>query len=167
MLRYVERATGAWIECPVGTAASEKAVPPKTLVQEVASDKTGVRIFVCHSDERLDYERGERKKAMQRVREQLEGLAQRVARGKLKAPEKIGAAASRILERNHGYRYHDWELRDGQFRFFDHPVHLKQEKAPEGKYIIRSEEEDLSPLKRSPSIKSSAKSSGPSPGSRM
>jgi len=146
VLRYVERATGAWIECPMGIAASGKAEPSKTLVQEVASDRTGVRIFVCHSDERLEYERGERQKAMQRVGEQLEALAQRVAQGKLKAPEKIGAAASRVLGRNHGYRYYDWGLKDGQFHFFNHPVHLKQEEALEGKYIIQSEEENLSPV---------------------
>jgi len=29
---------------------------------------------VVHSDERLDYERGEREKSMQRVREKLEAL---------------------------------------------------------------------------------------------
>jgi len=146
VLRYVERATGPWLECPPGIAASEKAQPPKTLVQEVASEKAGVRIFVVHSDERLDYERGEREKSMQRVREQLENLKQRVSQGKLKAPEKIGAAASRILARNHGSRYYDWELKDGQFHYFEHPINLKQERAVEGKYLIQSEEKELSAL---------------------
>lgn len=64
VLRYAERATGTWIECPVGIAASEKAVPPRTLSKEVASERTGVVVFACHSDERVDYERGEREKAM-------------------------------------------------------------------------------------------------------
>jgi aryl-alcohol dehydrogenase-like predicted oxidoreductase len=45
-----------------------------------------VRVFVTHSDERLDYERGEREKAMQKVQEQLEALKQRMDKGKLKAP---------------------------------------------------------------------------------
>ncbi len=146
VLRYVERATGSWLECPPGIAASEKAQAPKTLVQEVASEKPGVRIFVVHSDERLDYERGEREKSMQRVREQLDNLERRVAQGKLKAAEKIGAAASRILGRNHGYRYYDWELKDGRFHYFEHPVNLKQEQALEGKYLIQSEEKELSAL---------------------
>src|SRR5512143_567029 len=119
VLRYIERATGPWLECPPGIAASEQAQPPKTLVQEVASDKAGVRIFVVHSDERMDYERTEREKSMGRVREQLEKLNKRIAKGKLKAPEKIGAAASRILARNHGTRYYDWELKDGAFRYFE------------------------------------------------
>lgn len=146
VLRYVERATGPWQECPPGIAASERAQPPRTLVQEVASEKAGVRIFVVHSDERMDYERTEREKSMGRVREQLEKLTQRIAKGKLKAPEKIGAAASRILARNHGTRYYDWELKDGQFRYFEHPVHFKQEQMLEGKYLIQSEEKNLSSL---------------------
>jgi transposase len=127
-------------------AAREKAAVPKTLVQEVASDQAGVRVFVVHSDERLSYERGEREKSMQRVREELEALEQRVAAGKLKAPEKIGAAAASILARHHGTRYYDWKLEDGRFRYFEHPVHLKQEQALEGKYLIQTEEPNLSAL---------------------
>ncbi len=144
--RYIERATGKWLECPAGIAASEKAEPPKTLVQEVASDKPGVRVFVVHSEERLDYERTEREKSMQRVQEQLEALKQRVAQDKLKTSEKIGAAAGRILTHNHGSRYYDWELRNGQFHYFEHPVNLKQEQALEGKYLIQTEEQSLSAI---------------------
>ena len=144
--RYLERATGTWLQCPVGINASEKVAVPRTLVQEVASDKPGVRVFVIHSDERMAYESGQRKKAMQRVKEKLEALQQRVARGKLKAPEKVGAAASRILGQNHGFRYYTWEIKDGQFHYFEHPVNLRQEEALEGKYLIQSEEENLSAL---------------------
>jgi len=49
---YIERATGAWIDCPVGTTASEKSCPPKTQVQEVAPKEPGVRVFVVRSEER-------------------------------------------------------------------------------------------------------------------
>jgi transposase len=144
VMGYLERATAQWQECRAGIAASEKAEVPKTLVQEVASDKPGVRVFVVHSDERMSYERTEREKSMQRVREQLKCLQRRVGAGKLKAAEKIGAAAARILGRNHGIRYYDWELKDGQFRYFEHPVNLKQEQALEGKYLIQTEEPNLS-----------------------
>jgi len=144
--RYLERTTGNWLECPPGIAASERFEPPKTLVQEVSSEKPGVRVFVVHSDERLDYERTEREKSMQRVREQLEALGQRVAQGKIKTAEKIGAAAARILARNHGSRYYDWELKDGQFHYFEHPINLKQEQALEGKYLIQTEELGLSAI---------------------
>jgi len=146
ILGYLEGATGPWLECPAGISAGEKSQVPKTVVQEVASGKPGVRVFVVHSEERLEYERGEREKAMQKVQEELQALEQRVSQGKLKAPEKIGAAASRVLSRHHGFRYYAWALKQGQFHYFEHPENLKQEKALEGKYLIQSEEPNLSPI---------------------
>ena len=106
---YIERATGPWTECPPGIAARELPDPPRTYVQEVPADEPGVRIFVAKSDERTGYERTQRLKAMERVRTQLERLSRRVEQGRLKAPDKIGAAAARILSRSHGSRYYDWE----------------------------------------------------------
>lgn len=146
VLEYVRRATGPWLDCPVGVAARERSAPPKTRVQEVASDQPGVRVFVVQSEERLAYERAEREKAMQRVRTQLERLEKRVADGKLRVPEKIGAAAARILARTHGYRYYDWTLTHGTFQFFEHPVNLAHEQALEGTYLIQTEEPHLSPV---------------------
>jgi transposase len=145
ILRYLQSATGPWWECPAGISAREKSQVAKTLVQEVAPGQAGVRVFVVHSEERLEYERGEREKAMQKVQEELEALEPRVAQGKLKAPEKIGAAASRVLSRHHGFRYYAGELKQGQFHYFEHPENLQQEKALEGKYLIQSEEPNLSP----------------------
>jgi transposase len=147
VLEYLNRATGPWQECPPGIVASEKGEVPKTLVQEVASDTPGVRVFVVHSDERMSYERTEREKSMRRVGEELDSLKKTVAAGKVKAPEKIGATAARILGRHHGYRYYDWEVKDGQFHYFEHPVNFKQEQALEGKYLIQTEEPHLSAVK--------------------
>jgi hypothetical protein len=89
---YIQGATGEWTECPVGITAREKAPPPKTLVQQVASNKPGVRVFVVHSDERAAFERAQRVKAMGRVRTRLEGLEQRIKKGRLKAAEKVVVA---------------------------------------------------------------------------
>jgi len=141
---YIQSATGPWIECPVGITAREKAMPPKTVVQEVASTRPGVRVFVVHSEERAAFERAQRVKAMEGVRTKLELLRQRVATGRLKAPAKIGAVAARILARNHGHRYYGWSCDDGVFRFFEHPVHFTREQAYEGKYVIQTEEPNLS-----------------------
>lgn len=141
---YIQSATGPWIECPVGITARERAIPPKTLVQEVPSRQPGVRVFVVHSEERQAFERTQCLKAMERVRSRLEKLARRVANGRLKAAEKIGAAAARILARNHGHRYYDWRFEQGAFRFFEHPVHFTREQAYQGKYVIQTEEPDLS-----------------------
>ena len=141
---YIQSATGPWIECPVGITASEKKEPPKTLVQEVLSNQPGVRVFVVHSEERLAFEREQRVKAMGRVHTKLAALERRVAGGRLKAAEKIGAAAAAILARNHGHRYYGWSCEDGVFRFFEHPVHFTREQAYEGKYVIQTEEPHLS-----------------------
>src|SRR5712691_4625733 len=143
IFRYLEAAKGPWIDCPVGITASEKAEPPRTQVQEVTSDQAGIRVFVVRSDEREGYERTQRLKTMEQVRGELEGLQRRVEKGKLKAADKIGAAAARVLARNHGHRYYAWEYKDQRFRFFEHPVHLTREQALEGRYLIQTEEKDL------------------------
>ena len=98
---------------PGGITAREKTDPPRTRAQEVPSGVEGLRVIIIDSDERRDYEQAKREKSMERARQTLEKLQARVAAGKLKQPEKIGAAAERILQRNHGYRYFDWKLDGG------------------------------------------------------
>jgi transposase len=143
--RYIQAAAqGPWQECPVGISAQEKATVPRTLVSEVAGEEAGVRVFVVQSEERLAYERAMRQEAMEKTRQALEKLALRVAAGRLKQAEKIGEAAARILSRNHGSRYYGWKLEQGVFHYFEHPVHLGPEKELEGKYVIQTEESDVS-----------------------
>lgn len=141
-----------WQDCPVGITSREKKVkPPRTRVQEVteastaeqAGESTQQRIFIIDSDERRAYEEAKRTQAQERTRVALEKLQQRVAAGRLRSPEQIGAAAGRILQRHHGHRYFDWELRDGAFHFFDHPVNLDREKRLEGKYVVMTSERDF------------------------
>jgi len=143
---YIQEAEkqGQWQDCPVGITAGEQATPPKTRVQEVPGKEPGVRVFVVHSEEREQYERGMRQLSMERARQELEALQQRVEKGDLKEPEKIGAAAARCLRKHHGYRYFDWKLQKGKLDFFEHPVQLKREKAYEGKYVLQTEEAGLS-----------------------
>ena len=143
--RYIEAAAqGRWQECPVGITAREKEKVPRTIVTEVGGEEPGVRVFVVQSEERLAFERAMREAVMEKTRQALEKLAVRVAAGRLKKAQNIGAAAARILSRNHGSRYYDWSLEQGVFRYFEHPVHLPAEKALEGKYVIQTEELDLS-----------------------
>jgi hypothetical protein len=77
-----------------------------------------------------------RVKSMERTRQALEKLQRRIAAGKLKQPEKIGAAAERLLQRSHGYRYYSWEIHQGGFRYFENAAGLGSEKGIEGKYVI-------------------------------
>jgi len=116
------------------------------MVAEVAGEEPGVRVFVVQSEERLAYERAMREAAMEKTRQALDKLAVRVAAGRLRKAEKIGEAAARILSRNHGSRYYGWNLEQGVFRYFEHPVHFEPEKELEGKYVIQTEEWNLSPV---------------------
>ena len=134
-----------WLDCPGGINVQEAKVKQRTRVQEVSCDRAGVRVFVVDSDERRGYEQRQREKAMQRVRVGLEKLQTRVANGRLKDPAKIGAAAQRVLTRNHGHRYYAWEFDDGQLRFKEHPVNLVREKKYEGKYLIQTDQTDMTP----------------------
>lgn len=135
-----------WQDCPVGITAREKAQPPRTRVQEIPDADPHHRVFVVDSDERRAYEQAMREKAMERTRVLLERLRERVAQGRLTAPALIGAAAERVLQKHHGYRYYAWELRDGAFVFFEHPVHLEREKRLEGKYVVATTEETFTAL---------------------
>lgn len=133
-----------WEDCPVGINAQEKKTNrPRTRVQEVDSGDDEQRVFVIDSDERRCYEQSKREQAMERTRVKLESVKQRVAERKLTAAARIGAAAERALRAHHGYRYYAWEIRDGQFVYFEHPVHLEREKRLEGKYVIATGEKDM------------------------
>jgi transposase len=134
-----------WIDCPMGINAREKPNPPRTRVQEVKCDREGVRVFVVDSDERRAYEERQREKAMKRVREALQKVQTRVAKGQLKKPEKIGAAAQRVLQQDHGHRYYAWELKKGRLEICEHPVNLRREKKFEGKYLIQTDQLDITP----------------------
>jgi len=65
-------------------------------------------------------------KTMGRAMAALEGVQKRVAAGRLKKPEKIGASAERPMQKHFGHSYYTWELIDGQLRISEHPVNLSQ-----------------------------------------
>src|SRR5438874_1227503 len=136
-----------WIDCPGGINTRErKSDPPRTRAQEVPSGNPDLRVIVIDSDERRGYEQAKREQAMERARQRLEKLKERVAAGDLKRPEKIGAAVERIMQKYHGYRYFDWKLNSGALEFSESETHLGREKAIEGKYVIMTSEKGLTVL---------------------
>jgi len=113
-------------------------------VQEVRLSAGKTRYFVIDSAERRSYEESMRQRSMQRAKEQLQKLAAAVKSGRLKDPVKIGARASRALSRNHGHRYYSWTVSGpGQFHFFEDGEKLAAEMLHEGKYILKTEDGDL------------------------
>jgi transposase len=140
-------ADAKWIDCPGGINTQErKTNPPRTRAQEIPSGTPERRVIVIDSEERRGYEQAKREQALERARQKLEKLKERVASGDLKRPEKIGAAAERIMQKYHGYRYFDWTLDGGAFSFSESATRLGREKKIEGKYVISTSEQGLSVL---------------------
>jgi transposase len=136
-----------WVRCPGGINTQErKTDPPRTRAQEVASGDPDLRVIVIDSDERRGYEQAKREQAMERARQRLEKLKERVAAGDLKRPEKIGAAVERIMQKYHGYRYFDWKLTAGALEFSASAARLGREQKIEGKYVIMTSEKGMSVL---------------------
>jgi transposase len=136
-----------WIDCPGGVTTRErKTDPPRTRAQEVPSGDPDMRVIIIDSDERRGYEQAKREQAMERARQKLEKLKERVAAGDLKRPEKIGAAVERIMQKYHGYRYFDWELKGGAFEYCESETRLGREKKIEGNYVVTTGEKGLSVL---------------------
>jgi transposase len=136
-----------WIDCPGGINTQErKTDPPRTRAQEVSSGNPGMRVIVIDSDERRGYEQAKRQQAMERARQKLEKLRERIASGDLKRPEKIGAAVERVMQKYHGYRYFDWAFKDGLLEFSESASRLGREKSIEGKYVIATSEQELTVL---------------------
>ena len=82
---------------------------------------------------------------MTRVRTRLEKLERRVRQRQAQSCRRRSARPlPSILARNHGHRYYGWSYADGVFRFFEHPVNFTREQAYEGKYVIQTEEPNLS-----------------------
>jgi transposase len=135
-----------WQDCPGGINARERQQPLRTRVQEVATGAEQQRVFVIDSEERRQYEQAKRQQAMERTRERLEQVQKRVARGALREPAEIGAAAERALRVHHGYRYYTWELCNGSFSFREDPQRFPQEQRLEGRYVIATSEKDVAML---------------------
>jgi transposase len=136
-----------WVDCPGGINARErKTDPPRTRAQELPSGDPDLRVIVIDSDERRGYEQVKREQAMERARQRLEKLKERVASGDLKRPEKIGAAVERVMQKYHGYRYFEWNLKDGTLEFSESETRFGREKKIEGKYVIMTSEKGLSVL---------------------
>ncbi|WP_370568352.1 IS1634 family transposase [Methylacidimicrobium sp. AP8] len=136
VLEYVRKAqSGSWQPC---------SPEEKDRVCEVEGALPGQRIFVVESAERLAYEQAMRERDVTKTREELGKLAKRIEKGELRNREEIGSSVARILSLHRSHRYFRWSLRAGKLQVSEEPV--ETEKLLEGKYVILTEEKDLSPL---------------------
>lgn len=115
-------------------------------VQEVHLTGRSSRYFVIDSQERKVYEQSMRLGSMQKAKQQLQKVAEAVRSGRLKDPAKIGSWAGRALSGYHGHRYYRWQVSGpGQFQFFEDPQKLAAEILHEGRYILKTDDCQISP----------------------
>jgi len=120
-----------------------QAVDERNQVQEVRLPDEEARFFVVHSAQREAYEQQLRQKSMERVLAELQRLQRRVQAGQLKDRDTMVAQATRILSRNHGHRYYRFAIQDdGAFHFEED---VSKEKWHEGRYLLKSNDETLTP----------------------
>ena len=103
-------------------------------------------MIVIDSDERRGYEQASANRRWSEPASDWPSSRSVSPRGALKRPEKIGAAAERIMQKYHGYRYFDWELQNGALEFTESEARWGREKKIEGKYVIMTTEKGLSVL---------------------
>ncbi|MFQ5937961.1 MAG: IS1634 family transposase [Acidiferrobacterales bacterium] len=126
--------------------AKWQRVDKENLVQEIRLPKRTARYFVIDSLQRRTYEQTLRQRSMQRARQVLEKVSAAVEAGRLKDPAKIGARAARAAAKHHGYRYYSYEVPGpGRFRFYEDPQKMQAETLHEGKYILKTDDQELGP----------------------
>jgi len=122
-------------------------VDQENSVQEIHLPDRSERYFVINSLQRKAYERGQRKRSMERARAELEKVAAVVKAGRLKDPAKIGARAARAAAKHCSHRYYTYEVPGrGQFRFHEDPAKMRSEMLHEGKYILKTDDPTLGPV---------------------
>jgi len=119
-------------------------VDKENLVQEVRLPGRTDRYFVIDSLQRKTYEQSLRRRSMERARQTLDKVVAAVKTGRLKNPAKIGARAAKAAAKHHGYRYYSYEVPgSGQFRFWEDREKTQAETLHEGKYILKTDDQDL------------------------
>lgn len=120
-------------------------VDERNQVQEVHVEDEAARYFVVESEERKAYEQDLRKQSMEAARKALETVEAAVKAGRIKKAGVIGTRAARAASRHHSQRYYTWKVPgDGEFEFFEDPQKMEAELRREGKYIIKTDDTELS-----------------------
>ena len=123
-----------------------QAVDEGNQVQEVKLDEAPVRYLVVESAERKVYEQSQRQRSMKRTQERLDKIVKAVSEGRLKDPAKIGARAARAMADDHGTRYYSHEVTpQGEFRFWEDKEKLEAETWREGRYILKTNDQRITP----------------------
>jgi transposase len=97
------------------------------------------------SEEKRKYEEEMRKVWMEEGAKELCDLKMRVNKGNLKDEKKIAYYLGSISKKYHIKRYFNWKIKKSKFRFSIAEDKLEKEKLYEGKYLLSTNADSLSP----------------------
>lgn len=113
-----------------------------TFIEIKKQDKVEKWILV-NSEEKKEYERKMKDVWMEKGAKELQELKERVNKGNLKDEKKIAYYLGGISKKYHIKRYFDWEIKKSKFRFWVDDKKLKFEEKCEGKYLLRTTDDNL------------------------
>jgi transposase len=106
--------------------------------------QAGRRLLVCLNPKRQQEERQKRAEKMEGVGQKLEALQRSVHAGHRVDPQKIVAAATRILSRHNGTRYFTYRVPGrGQFEYEEKSSSLAYEQKLDGKFVLLARAQKL------------------------
>ena len=121
-------------------------VDKRNRVQQVQLDDPAVHHFVVDSAERKATEQELRGKDMHATAQALQKIADALAAGKLRQPEKIAVRVQHALAVRHGFRYYSWRIADGRLELLEDEKKMKAELAREGRYVLKTDDPAIGPV---------------------
>lgn len=116
-----------------------------TLYAWEAPKEEGKRLIVAFNPIRAREEKVKRKSIIRELEKDLHELKANISSGKVKKVKNIVAACERILSHKHGKRYFTYEaLKDRHFEFGLNEKKLALEENLDGKFVIKTTEDNLS-----------------------
>jgi transposase len=101
-------------------------------------ERPGERLVACWNPFVAEERTGKRVELLEATEQELQKIAQRVGKGKLKEASAIGVAVGKIINRWKVAKHFTLEIRDGFFSFNRNEDSIERERCLDGIYIIRS-----------------------------
>ena len=101
-------------------------------------DYPGERLVVCRNPQLAKRRAAKRRDLLEATVRRLEAVQARVLAGRLKAPDRIGVAVGKVIDRNKVGKHFVLDIGEGRFEFSVDQAKVAREAARDGLYVIRT-----------------------------
>ena len=101
-------------------------------------DYPGERLVACRNPQLAKRRAAKRQALLEATVRRLQAVQARVAAGRLKAPDKIGVAVGKVIDRNKVGKHFVLDIGEGRFEFSVDQAKVAREAALDGIYVIRT-----------------------------